>query len=173
MKPTTALEAFDRPTHNVGHPIHLCRAFAHLFLFLIPLIHHFPLALSSFPTFSSALSVFPAVPRLGRGVNCLGASQSSSWRSRRVAALPYLFVLYHLTTLSHRRRPHVQLLHHTLCTYMRQFSVPESTSFNKILFPQTCLFALLHFFFISLLSLFLLSTFPPSSIARANKAIKA
>lgn len=83
VKPTTALEAFERPTLNVGHPF--CTPFFSVMLLLIS-------SSSSSLSFIIYHWTSPPSPRSplacrGRGVNCLGASQSSSWRSHCVAAL--------------------------------------------------------------------------------------
>lgn len=73
----------------------------------LPLIHHFLLPLLFLSAFSSTSSISPAVLRSGWGVNCLGAPQSLFLKEQSCfRAASYLCLLFHLTTLSHRRPPH-------------------------------------------------------------------
>lgn len=122
-----------------------------------------------------------AVTRSGRGVNCLGAPQSMFLKEKSCICAPsYLFVLYRLTTLSHRSQPRSNpaetphtcayevFLHActrvSACGWMRLrvlqfFTLP----FSPALFICPCYFFLTPFS----------PSGSPLSITKANKAIKS
>lgn len=192
VNPDPVLGTFEECVLRVT-PSPLYHAFAHLLLFLIPLIHHFLLPLLRFPCFFPLPRPSPPPYRgWGEGSIAWAHHRACSWRSSHVSAFCLIFLFYITWQLFPTGDGLPFACCSTLCahTYMcvREFSAcmhvcllacergcfSMSSSSLPAPFAQTCLFAVtLPLLQPSSFPDLFLSAFPPPSIARANKAIKA